>query len=603
MRKYLILFLLISAISLYSCKKFLDPKSDNIYTDEQLLNNPVYAEGLLMKAYASLPNEYDFATDIASDDAISNDQTSLYKLMALGGWKSTNDPISKWAYANEQIFYINKFLSSYDKVVWSTDPNLTQATKDFRNKLHKKRLKGEAYSLRAWYKWMLLQYHGGLTDGGTLLGFPIIDNYLTATDNWKLPRNTFAQCVTSIFNDLDTAKANLPLKWFDRATNLPTNLPTNTGNPVTDQANDAINKANAKINQACADTNATSGARFLNRINGNISIALKARVALLASSPAFSATSGVTWAQAATIAGPLLKSLGALSATGRVFYKNKIDPDILWNRSEVQKRNWEQDNFPPLLFGYGRTNPTQNLVDAFGMKNGFPITNLAQSLYNPADPYYNRDPRLADYIVYNAAVLKSPTIIYTYVGAPSNGINVLLTSTRTGYYLKKFMNESVKLDPGSQVSAGHTYTLFRQTELLLNYAEAANEAWGPTGDPNGYGFTAKSLIGDVRKRGGITQPDAYLATITDANGLRDLIKNERRIELCFEGFRFWDIRRWNDLTTMQASAKAAYITNTSGVYSYVYNNVEERKYTANMIYGPVPYSEIVKYNLDQNKGW
>jgi len=107
----------------------------------------------------------------------------------------------------------------------------------------------------------------------------------------------------------------------------------------------------------------------------------------------------------------------------------------------------------------------------------------------------------------------------------------------------------------------------------------------------------------LRKRAGITQPDAYLATITDAAGLRDLIRNERRIELCFEGFRFWDIRRWNDVATMQKPVAAAYITNTDGVYTYEYSNIEERKYTANMIYGPIPYNESLKYNLDQNKDW
>ena len=163
------------------------------------------------------------------------------------------------------------------------------------------------------------------------------------------------------------------------------------------------------------------------------------------------------------------------------------------------------------------------------------------------------------------------------------------------------MSEGVKLDPGSSVSTAHTYTLFRTTEVLLNYAEAANEAWGPDDDRNGYGFTARSLIGKLRERAGIT-PDPYLASL-DANGLRDLIRNERRIELCFEGFRFWDIRRWKDVSAMKAPVKGAYITNNNGTYSYDYSDIEERIYTDDMIYGPIPYSETVKYEIDQNKGW
>ena len=165
------------------------------------------------------------------------------------------------------------------------------------------------------------------------------------------------------------------------------------------------------------------------------------------------------------------------------------------------------------------------------------------------------------------------------------------------------MNEGVALTPGASVNTSHTSTLSRMTELYLAYAEAANEAWGPTGDPNGYGFTAYSVTRDIRIRAGITQPDNYLSSLTTTSGLRALIHNERRIELCFEGFRFWDIRRWNDLSTMKTAATAALITNTAGVYSYVYSNVEERNFADNMIYGPIPYAETVKYNLVQNKGW
>lgn len=576
MKKYSIILLIILSISLLSCEKLIQPVTDNSITRDQLTGDPIFAEGLLMKAYAALPNDYNFETDVATDDAVTNDPTSVYKNMAVGGWKSTNNPIAQWNNAYENIYYINHFLSIYENVNWSTDPNLLPQYNELRNTLHKKRLKGEAFALRAWNKWRLLQYHGGVSEGGQLLGFPIIDEYMTAEDNWTLPRNTFAECVRSIFADLDTAIRCLPATWTD--------LKTGGTNP-------AIN----------GQINATSGARYLNRINGNAAVVIKSRVALLAASPAFSASSGVTWAEAATIAGPLLKTLGSLYNKRVEFYLEKDNKEIIWNRAEVLKRTWEQNNFPPQLLGSGRTNPSQNLVDAFPMKNGYPITDLANSSYNPNNPYSNRDPRLAKYIVYNGTVMKTKYTINTYIDAPQDGINELLTSTRTGYYLKKFMNEATSLTPPA-TNASHTYTLARMTELLLNYAEAANEAWGPTGDPNGYGFTAKSLIGNLRSNAGIT-PDNYLAGISTTNALRDLIHNERRIELCFEGFRFWDLRRWNDVSSMQAPVKAVYITNNAGVYSYAYSVIEERKYTNDMVYGPVPYNETLKYNLEQNKGW
>jgi hypothetical protein len=165
------------------------------------------------------------------------------------------------------------------------------------------------------------------------------------------------------------------------------------------------------------------------------------------------------------------------------------------------------------------------------------------------------------------------------------------------------MASGVNLNPSSPVSTAHTYTLARMTELLLNYAEAANEAWGPDGDPNGYGFTARSKIGELRARAGVTAPDPYLASVTTQAEMRELIRNERRLELCFEDFRFWDIRRWNDISTLQAPVKGVFITLADGNYSYTYSDVESRAYSADMIYGPIPYNETLKYDIVQNKGW
>lgn len=568
MKKYLNIILLISSLGLYSCEKFLEPGRYNDLYEEDIHRDPTYAEGLLMTAYNGLPNDYYFYYDVASDDAVTNLDDSQYKRMATGEWSSQYYPGSPWSNAYTQIFYINKFLSVYESVKYSVDVRNTPAVNAKRDLLHKKRLKGEAYGLRAWYKWQLLQHYSGKAADNQLLGFPIIDELITTSDNWKLPRNTFAECVKSIMDDLDIAIANLPGTYAD-----------STGK---------------------ADWNATMGARFQNRITGDAAVVLKSRVALLAASPAFNLTDAdVLWENAAKAAGPLLKTLGALLPAGKTFYTATSNKEIIWNRAQRSIRSWETNNFPPSLFGRGNTNPSQNLVDAFPMKNGYPITHES-SIFDQNNPYAGRDTRLGDYIIYNSLNFKS--VINTFIGAPLDGINVLETSTRTGYYLKKFMASGVNLKSGSEVSTSHTYTLARMTELLLNYCEAANEAWGPDGDPEGYGFTARTKIRDLRIRAGITQPDAYLNSL-DTDGLRALIRNERRIELCFEGFRFWDIRRWNDITTMQAPVKGAYLTQNGATYSFSYEPVENRLYSNYMIYGPIPYNETLKYNIVQNNGW
>ncbi len=568
MRKYIHLCLLIIGVNLLSCEKFLEPEPNGTLSEEELLFNPSFAEGLLMTAYIALPDDYNFATDVASDDAVTNEKGSAYSRMATGEWLSSFDPISEWSNAYLQISYINQFLGFYESVLWSREPNLNDSINELRNSLHIKRLKGEAHGLRAWYQFKLLQHHAGRAADGRLMGYPIINETLAPSDDWKLSRNTFAECVANIFTDLDTAIANLPAEWVDGS------------DPF---------------------INATSGARFENRINGNAARALKSRVALLAASPAFSESNAVSWEEAATIAGDLLVELGDLYPKGIVFYKEKKNKEMIWNRAEILKNNWEEDNFPPSLFGYGRTNPSQNLVDAFPMGNGYPIDH-ALSGYDPENPYAGRDPRFYDYIIHNDALFKN-TPINTYVDASQDGINSLETSTRTGYYLKKLMAEAVVLDPGSSVNAGHTYTLVRMTEVLLNYAEAANEAWGPDGDPNGYGFTARSKMEELRRRAKL-DPDDYLASITDQAGLRELIRNERRLELCFEGFRFWDIRRWNDQATLTAPVKGVYITvEADSTYSYSYDKIEDRIFTSDMIYGPIPYEETLKYDIQQNIGW
>lgn len=142
----------------------------------------------------------------------------------------------------------------------------------------------------------------------------------------------------------------------------------------------------------------------------------------------------------------------------------------------------------------------------------------------------------------------------------------------------------------------------RYTEMFLNYAEAANEAWGPRGN-GGHGYSAYDVIKAIRQRAGVSGVlgDAYLDECAgDPDKMRALIRNERRLELCFESFRFWDLRRW----------KAPLNETVGGMDSRNGNeytripSVESRSYADHMYYGPIPQSEILKFsNLIQNKDW
>ena len=147
----------------------------------------------------------------------------------------------------------------------------------------------------------------------------------------------------------------------------------------------------------------------------------------------------------------------------------------------------------------------------------------------------------------------------------------------------------------------------RTTEILLDYAEAANEAQGPKAKVGGADYSAYDVIKAIRERAGVGEfgEDPYLDECAQSKEkMRELIRNERRLELCFENHRFWDLRRWK--ANLNEAAKGINITTDEATGAFVYKtfDAEERKYDDYMFYGPIPYSEILKYsNLKQNEGW
>jgi hypothetical protein len=162
--------------------------------------------------------------------------------------------------------------------------------------------------------------------------------------------------------------------------------------------------------------------------------------------------------------------------------------------------------------------------------------------------------------------------------------------------MRKLLREDVNLNPASTNTQRHYVPYIRYTELFLAYAEAANEAWGPDGKGT-HTYSAREVIAAIRKRAGITQPDNYLSSITSKEEMRKLIHNERRLELCFEGFRFWDLRRWKENLT--EPAKGVSINNNV----YTVSAIENRQYADYMYYGPLPYNDVLKEDLLQNRGW
>jgi hypothetical protein len=379
--------------------------------------------------------------------------------------------------------------------------------------------------------------------------------------------------------------------------------------------------------------NLVFGEKAKGLISAKIAEAIKAQTALLAASPAFREQSGVTSAEAATLCANVLKRIGGLEGfdmTGSTWYKNKKMlepsaaemPEILWREgSHSQDTDQEKDNFPPSLYGAGRVNPSQNLVDAFPMRSGRPITD-PNSGYDPQNPYANRDPRLDDNILYNDVQFGSGGNIVITGNYPDDNKEKNKNqdnrgrenATRTGYYLKKLLRSEVSASKGLSKQY-HIYPRIRYTEIFLAYAEAANDAWGPKNDPTGIGFTAYDVIKKIRERAGLgtdvigralPEGDAYLEECAnDQAKMTDLIRNERRIELCFENKRFWDIRRW--LLPIDEPVRGMSIDRNDKTKKLTYTviHVEDRNFDSSFqYYGPIPKSEVLKWsNLKQNRGW
>lgn len=583
--------LTVAGMTFTSCDDLFSPAIENNLGIDYMYNNAGYAEGVLGNAYTRIPcGSFPF-NEVATDDAVSNDPDNNYRKIALGSWTSDNNPFERWRDCRSAIMYINLFLSKADKVHWAND--------EIASRMYNDREKGEAYGLRAMFMYYLLQAHGGYDDAGNLLGVPIVTEPEGAGSNFNVPRNSFADCMKAIYDDCDRALALLPAKYVDVSS---------------DGEVPAVYK---QLGGTASQYNRVFGSKFNGRMDGAIVEAFRSKAALLAASPAYNAGSGVTYQQAADYAAIVLDRIGGVAGmdpTGWTWFSNTTEieglanganpKEILWRGEKGQSNTWETDNYPPSLYGKGRINPTQNFVDAFPAANGYPIAD-SRSQFDAANPYANRDPRLAAYVVYDGSkVGVNNTEIRTTADATGkDGLNkVSGSSTRTGYYLRKLLRQDINLDPTVNSQQYHYTPRIRFTEIFLNYAEAANEAFGPTGRGS-HSYSAYDVVKAIRSRAGI-KDDAYLESIKDDKAkMRDLIRNERRIELSFEGFRFWDLRRWN-LNQTETAKGMSITTNAQGMVSYQPIEVEKRNYKDFMVYGPLPYSEVLKFSeLKQNKGW
>lgn len=588
-----ILRLLIIGVLLLSCnKQFLENTDKTKLTDATQWSTEGNADLFLNDIYNTLPNYWNQPENL--DNYTDDNDAGFYytsynwkqgiispaanDYTVWGGITGSGD-LTNWPAIFINIRKCNTFLA-----------NVKANAANFSPAWFNKRI-DEARFLRAFFYSELWMHIGGL---------PIItapaDRRTMDSAGLYAPRNTFAETVTFITAQLDSVVKGGYLA--------------------------------VKYNHGDADAGrATLGA----------ALALKGWVELYAASPAFNAGQPAAgtdpqqvagynnydakrWTTAAATFKQFIdqygnnKSYELYSNTAAIWYEaNEYNSEVIWDRQVVANTmgsSFEQYGGPVWINGsyytWGNYCPTQELVDQFFMANGKPITDPASG-YNPQQPYVGREKRFYDWIVYDGAPYKmdwmdKADIIYTRIDKVHPSKNQIDFGTddvsNTAYYFKKRLNPLVR--PGGGAVSGANFIYYRYAEVLLGYAEAQNESAGP--DASVY-----NAINQVRKRSGL--PD--LAPGLSKAGMQAAIYQERRVELCFENKRFYDIIRLKTANTvMNTDRHAMKITNTSpadnaGVWKYEIVPLNHpHVFTQKMYLNPVP-QDVIDRNpkIVQNPGY
>ena len=565
-------------LSITGCESFLE---DTIqYTsEEEVLKSGQRSRGLIDDIYTDYSFRYftDFSAEYLTDNGVLNSSATNF---ANNNWgPAENHPYN---YIWQQSYHNIRQIYQYIEEVHNTGlPYLPSEASAPLSDIIVSRYYGEAHFLKAWAEWELLKTYGGPSADGTMLGFPIVNEVLENEEYASLTRNTYDECVDQIMADLDVAIENLPLIY---------------------QGADNVNPGTSDLETG--------------RASGLAAYALKAKVALFAASPAFNTSNDITkWQLAAEYAQQVIQLNGGLKSLQSIDNSREDNPDQIWRMRNARNNNsLENRLYPPTLYGQGEVNPSQNLVDAFPDSNGFPITD-ASSTYEATAPYTSRDNRFYKFIFYNgdqcftseSCTDFSP--LETFQGGLDNfGGFIANEGTRTGYYLKKYLN-NLNFDPSANnnplTNLPKVYVQLGLTEVYLNYVEAVIEGYGQVEvAPAGLNYSAKEVLAKIRIRAGLIS-DPYLdIAAADVNIFSDLLKSERRLELCFTGERFHDLRRWKEIENIEDLKGVKIIKNNDDTFTYQDITVEEREYQNKNYYLPLPYEELLlNNNLKQNQGW
>lgn len=558
--------ILVSILLFFTACQELEMEQDTGITDELLWSNPSYVENFVVDIISDMPSGFNtqefgwtFYANATDEAENSNAQTSIQNLNS-GNWNSTTGFLDNiWNHYYASIYKVNLFLEKTADITYDTfEPS--------QRELYLARLeyfKAEARFLRALFYYELVKHYGGVV----LVG----DNSVQTLDDvgndaYSVDRSSFTACANYIISECDYLIDNELLPLLDEG--------ADQGRP-----------------------------------NGTAAKAIKCKTQLLLASPVYnneisegSSEQMEYWKAVAATAEDI--AFDKIFSFGPYDTYDGTSPEVILGYRHKNVNTLEKRNFPigceGIVVSSGSTNPTQNLVDAYRMKNGLKIDD-PNSGYDPANPYENRDDRLKQTILYNGADWNERNVEPRKVEIFRGGRDGMDRDygTKTGYYLKKYIDPTLDLRQGQ--GSNREWPIFRFADIILIWGEAVNEVWGPNDRGDSY-LTATTILNQtIVRHGGLEE--LPLAGISQ-DELRERIREERFIELAFEGQRAWDLRRWGIAEDVLSEPvyKMEVTMNADSTFNYQKQKLEDRYFEERMNLYPIPQRDV-NNGLTQNTGW
>lgn len=518
---YLILILFVFLFSGCSNDFLNQPPLDRI-TESDVWNDKALMDTYFFQIYENMPWDYlqDFgggAGGGAHRDALSDLARSTYSWtpasnsFRIGNWGTSNNswPLDWWGYSN--LWKINYSIQ-----------NLEQSSDDILSVEERNNRLGEMYYLRAFCYFELVKRYGGV---------PIIleaqDPESTPEDELFPPRNTEKEVYDQILADTQAAFEILPATW-----------PSQEGRAT---------KWAAKALESRAALYAASIAKY-GRLQLDGVVGLPSSEA----NAYYQISLNVSQSLIFESGYDLVNRYPDPTENYTRLFLDETDNETIFKKIWIPFEKGHSYDLRNVPYSYrldwgSSMSPTKQLVDSYEVLSTGRLPNEPGSGFDEENPWENRDPRLKATIITNNDMFQGSPVEIWYgterdgnidtgsgTGIGKDGLGLHPDATKTGFYVRKYLENGSNPLFIPQYYSGQDCIIFRLGEIYLNAAEAAIEL--------GNESMARDFIEPIRVRAGLTQNLRLEPFFGEA--LRDRIRNERKLEMAFEDHRYWDLRRW-----------------------------------------------------------